>query len=165
MNISTYRHLREYSYEYTPLHIRSVVPVAGKRERFVLYILVPAYCKGEIYTYLQRLLVRERFLLYIPVPTYCEGEICTYLYHLTVSDRFVHNFFQHPVRERLVHMLYLYQPPVRGRFVLYILVPAYCEGEFCTHLHQLPVGERFELYVLVPAYCEREIVHICTSLL
>ena len=72
-------------------------------------------------------------------------------------------FFPRPVRERFVHIYT--NPPVRGRFVLYILVPAYCEGEICTHLYQLPVGERFELYVRVPAYGEKEIVHICTNLL
>ena len=121
MNISTYRHLREYSYEYTPLHIRSVVPVAGKRERFVLYILVPAYCKGEIYTYFQRLLVRERFLLYIPVPTYCEGEICTYLYRPLIDIEIC---------------TYWYQLTVRERFQI-------CEIEICTYLWQFPVRERF----------------------
>ena len=164
MNISTYRHLREYSYEYTPLHIRSVVPVAGKRERFVLYILVPAYCKGEIYTYLQRLLVRERFLLYIPVPTYCEGQICAYFYWC-------------PVRERFVHMF----TGVLWKRDLYICWLASCKREIRTYLCQLLVRERFVLYMLVPCSlhvlwesesciyifpvsCVRErFVHICAS--
>ena len=70
-------------------------------------------------------------------------------------------------------MLYLYQPPVRGRFVLYILVPAYCtvresfvrictsfrwERDLnCTYWYQLTVRER--LFKFVPAYGKRE---ICT---
>ena len=207
MNISTYRHLREYSYEYTPLHIRSVVPVAGKRERFVLYILVPAYCKGEIYTYLQRLLVRERFLLYIPVPTYCEGEICTYLYHLTVSDRFVHNFsgilwerdwyicyiYTSLRLEGDLYCIYLYQLTVLWGRVLYAFAPASGGREIwtvrtgtsllwerdCSYLYQLTVRERFAhigtscwwererfvLYILVPAYCEGEIYRYLQRLL
>ena len=195
MNISTYRHLREYSYEYTPLHIRSVVPVAGERERFVLYILVPAYCKGEIYTYLQRLLVRERFLLYIPVPTYCEGEICTYLYHLTVSDRFVHNFsgilwerdwyicyiYTSLRLEGDLYCIYLYQLTVRESFVRICTSFRWERDLNCTYWYQLTVRER--LFIFVPAYCKREIctywyvpaagerereictVHTCTSLL
>ena len=79
-----------------------------------------------------------------------------------MRDRFVHIFPAPCERESCIC---LYQPPIRGRFVLYILVPAYCEGEICTHLYQLPVGERFELHVQVPAYGEKEIVHICTNLL
>ena len=191
MNISTYRHLREYSYEYTPLHIRSVVPVAGKRERFVLYILVPAYCKGEIYTYLQRLLVRERFLLYIPVPTYCEGEICTYLYHLTVSDRFVHNFsgilwerdwyicyiYTSLRLEGDLYCIYLYQLTVLWGRVLYAFAPASGGREIwtvrtgtsllwerdCSYLYQLTVRERFA-HIGTSCWWERERDLYCTYL-
>ena len=141
-------------------------PVRG---RFVLYILVPAYCtvresfvrictsfrweRDLNCTYWYQLTVRERLFKF--VPAYGKREICTYWYQLLVRER--------------------------ERFVLYILVPAYCEGEIyrylqrllvrkdfcCTYLYQLTERERF-VQICTNLYrplIEIEIVHICTSLL
>ena len=79
------------------------VPAAGEREREIctvhtctsflwgrdLYVFAAASCE-------------KRFLLYIPVPTYWKGEICTYLYRPLIEIEICTYLYQLTVRGRFV---------------------------------------------------------------